>query len=143
MKRKICNSGGGMPLRAAVNVTPIIDVALVLVIILLVTAPMLALADLDVELPAAVTRGAEDEVKVNITLSKTGELAINEHIVGRENFGRSLGTLLSNPGNEDLLVVLRADTGVPYSSIRAVLGEARSAGARRLAIATLQRGGGE
>ena len=141
MKRKICSSG--IPLHAAINLTPIIDVALVLVIILLITAPMLALADLDVELPAAVTRDAEDEVKINITLSMDGEMAINEHIIGRERFGRTLKTLLSSGNNKNVLVVLRADTDVPYSSIQAILGEARAAGARRLAIATLQRGGGE
>jgi biopolymer transport protein TolR len=141
MKRR--NSGGDMPLRAAINVTPIIDVALVLVIILLITAPMLALSDLEITLPSAVTRGAEDEVKINVTLSRSGGLAVNERIVGREAFGRMLGGLLSNPGNEDVLVVLRADTDVPYSTIRTVLGEARAAGARRLAIATLQKGGDE
>jgi biopolymer transport protein TolR len=141
MKRK--KKTGGMPLRAAVNVTPIIDVALVLVIILLVTAPMLALADIDVTLPAAVTRGTEDAVKVNITLSSSGEMAINEKTIARQQFGRALENLLSSPGNEDVLIVLRADTEVPYSSIKAVLREARAAGAQRLAIATLQRGGGE
>ena len=141
MKRKI--NGGGMPLRAAINVTPIIDVALVLVIILLVTAPMLALSDIDVALPAAVTRGTEEAVKVNITLSNSGEMAINEQKVDRKKFVHTLEALLSNPGNEEVLVVLRADTEVPYSSIRAVLGEARAAGAERLAIATLQKGGGE
>ena len=52
-----------------VNVTPIIDVALVLVIILLVTAPMLSVADLPVDLPQARTREAEDERNVSITLS--------------------------------------------------------------------------
>ena len=46
-----------------VNVTPIIDVALVLVIILLVTAPMLSVADLPVNLPAAHTREAESAVR--------------------------------------------------------------------------------
>lgn len=132
-----------MPLRAAINVTPIIDVALVLVIILLITAPMLALSDLEVTLPAAVTRGAEDDVKINITLSRTGRIAINEHIVDRSAFRQALCGLLSNPGNEDVLVVLRADTEVPYEAIRKVLGEARDAGARRLAIATLQKGGSE
>ena len=141
MKRKICSSG--IPLRAAINLTPIIDVALVLVIILLITAPMLALADLDIDLPAAVTRDAEDELKINITLSMDGEMAINEHIIGRERFGRTLKMLLSSGNNKNVLVVLRADTDVPYSSIQAILGEARAAGARRLAIATLQRGGGE
>jgi len=141
MKRKICSSG--IPLHAAINLTPIIDVALVLVIILLITAPMLALADLDVELPAAVTRDTEDEVKINITLNMDGEMAINEHIIGRERFGGTLKALLSSGDNKNVLVVLRADTDVPYSSIQAILGEARAAGARRLAIATLQRGGGE
>jgi biopolymer transport protein ExbD len=141
MKRKICSNG--IPLRAAINLTPIIDVALVLVIILLITAPMLALADLDITLPAAVTRDAEDDLKINITLTDDGQVAINEHIIGRERFGQVLEGLLSSGDNKDVLVVLRADTEVPYSSIRMVLAEAKSAGARRLAIATLQRGGGE
>lgn len=126
---------------AKINVTPIIDVALVLVIILLITAPMLALADIDVNLPAAESRGAEEEVKINVTLSREGELAINEHIVGRRDFEPSLRSLLSGKDGRDILVVLRADTEVPYSTVKAVLGEARSAGAKRLAIATLQKGG--
>ena len=141
MKRKICSNS--IPLHAAINLTPIIDVALVLVIILLITAPMLALADLDITLPAAVTRDAEDDLKINITLTDDGQVAINEHIIGRERFGQVLEGLLSSGDNKDVLVVLRADTEVPYSSIRMVLAEAKSAGARRLAIATLQRGGGE
>ena len=49
------------PCMVKINVTPIIDVALVLVIILLVTAPILSVADLDIQLPTAHTRGAEDE----------------------------------------------------------------------------------
>ena len=130
-----------MPLRAVINVTPILDVALTLVIILLITAPMLALSDLEVDLPTAVTRGTEEDVKINVTLSRTGELAVNEQVVGRTAFGPTISGLLSRPGNEDVLVVLRADAEVPYEQVRTVLGEARSAGARRLAIATRQRGG--
>jgi biopolymer transport protein TolR len=139
MKR--ANRGGGMPLRAVINVTPIIDVALTLVIILLITAPMLALSDLEVDLPTAVTRGTEEDVKINVTLSRTGELAVNEQVVGRAAFGQALSDLLSRPGNDDVLVVLRADAEVPYAQIRTVLAQARDAGARRLAIATRQRGG--
>src|SRR5262245_62210609 len=55
------------------NMTPLIDVALVLVIILLVTAPMLSVADLPVQLPQAVTREAEDERNVSITLGARSE----------------------------------------------------------------------
>jgi len=132
-----------MPLRAAINVTPIIDVSLTLVIILLITAPMMAMADIDVTLPAAVSRGAEEVVKVTISMNETGELAINEHTVGESDFEPSLRALLSNPDNKDVLVVLRADREVPYSSIRSILAEARAAGALRLAIATLPKGGCE
>ena len=70
----------GAPCIVKINVTPIIDVALVLVIILLVTAPILSVADLDIQLPTAHTRGAEDDVRISVTLGSQGELAID---VGR------------------------------------------------------------
>jgi biopolymer transport protein ExbD len=125
-------------MNARINVTPIIDVALVLVIILLITAPMLSIADIEVNLPQAQTRGAEDEARVSITLSSNGELAINEDIVRQDMLGAALQSILSSTKDENLLVVLRADRDVPYELVRSILGEARAAGAKRLAIATYQ-----
>jgi len=122
-----------------VNVTPIIDVALVLVIILLVTAPMLSVADLPVDLPQARTREAEDERNVSITLSSTGALAIDEEVVSPELLRPALQARLARDGDEDVLVVVRADSGAPYSAVRALLEDARAAGAQRIAIATRQR----
>ncbi|HTK68276.1 MAG TPA: biopolymer transporter ExbD, partial [Candidatus Eisenbacteria bacterium] len=60
-----------------VNVVPIIDVSLVLVIILLVTAPLMSVADLPVDLPQARSRDSEDERNISITLSSTGALAVD------------------------------------------------------------------
>lgn len=122
-----------------VNVTPIIDVALVLVIILLVTAPLLSVADLPVDLPQARTREAEDERNVSITLSAGGAVAVDEEIVPRINLAPALRSRLSQGGNENVLVVVRADSGVPFRSIQEVLSDARTAGATRLAIATRQK----
>jgi biopolymer transport protein TolR len=122
-----------------VNVTPIIDVALVLVIILLVTAPLLSVADLPVDLPQARTREAEDERNVSITLSSTGRLAVDDKVVSGEDLDRYLRARLSQPGNEDVLVVVRADSGAPYSAVRRLLEQAKANGAKRLAIATRQR----
>ena len=122
-----------------VNVTPIIDVALVLVIILLVTAPMLAMSDLPVNLPAANTRESEDERNVCITLATNGAVALDEHEVTREVLGKALAARLAEPGNQDVLVVVRADSGLPYAEVRKVLEEARAAGARRLSLATRQK----
>jgi len=122
-----------------VNVTPIIDVALVLVIILLVTAPMLSVADLPVNLPAAHTREAEDERNVSVTLSEGGHVAVDEEVVDRADLRARLAARLKEPGNEGVLVVVRADSGAPYSAVRDLLADARAAGAKRLAIATRQK----
>jgi len=122
-----------------VNVTPIIDVALVLVIILLVTAPLLSVADLPVDLPQATTREAEDERNISITLGSHGELAVDETIVGREALTDMLRSRLGEEGNKDVLVVVRADSGAPYAEVRDLLEKARAAGAQRLAIATRQK----
>ena len=122
-----------------VNVTPIIDVALVLVIILLVTAPMLSVADLPVDLPAAHTREAESQRNVSVTLSSGGHVAVDEEVVERQALRGKLAAKLHKPGNEDVLVVVRADAGAPYAAVRELLADARAAGAKRLAIATRQK----
>src|SRR5690242_14153457 len=122
-----------------INVTPIIDVALVLVIILLVTAPMLSVTDLPVDLPQARTREAEDERNISITLSNDGELALDAERVAGPALRPRLSSRLAEAGNRNVLVVIRADSGVPYGQIRGLLADARAAGARRLAIATRQR----
>ena len=121
-----------------VNVTPIIDVALVLVIILLVTAPMLSVADLPVNLPAAHTREAENERNVSITLSSGGDVAVDDQVIERSQLRAVLAERLHRPGNQGVLVVVRADSGAPYATVRELLADARAAGAKRLAIATRQ-----
>jgi biopolymer transport protein ExbD len=122
-----------------VNVTPIIDVALVLVIILLVTAPLLSVADLPVDLPQARTREAEDERNVSITLSSTGALAVDDKIISAGDLSAYLRAKLTERQNQNVLVVVRADSGAPYEAVRHLLNQAKAAGATRIAIATRQR----
>jgi len=124
-----------------INVTPIIDVALVLVIILLVTAPLLSVADLPVNLPQARTREAEDERNVSVTLASDGSLAVDDDTVAPAELRARLAERLARPGDQNVLVVIRADSTTPYARVRALLDDARQAGARRLAIATRQSTG--
>lgn len=138
MRRRVAVSS---ELITRVNVTPIIDVALVLVIILLVTAPLLSVADVPVDLPQAQTREAEDERNISITLGTHGELAIDETRVASESLTELLRSRLGEEGNSSVLVVVRADSGAPYAEVRDVLEKARAAGAQRLAIATRQKAG--
>jgi biopolymer transport protein ExbD len=121
-----------------VNVTPIIDVALVLVIILLVTAPMMSVTDRSVNLPVARTREAEDQRNVSVTLTGDGHMALDKADIPPTELRDRLAAQLAEPGNDGVLVVVRADTVVPFQVVRQTLRDVRAAGAKRVAIATRQ-----
>lgn len=128
----------GQPMVARVIVTPIIDVALTLVVILLMTAPMLSIPDIDVDVPQARTRGIESESRVTITLGREGEIAVDADRVTPESFPSILASRLQ--GIEDnTLVVVRADRGVTYAQVSKVLEQVRDAGAQRMAVAARQK----
>ncbi|RLD00661.1 MAG: hypothetical protein DRI65_16250 [Chloroflexota bacterium] len=129
-----------MPAVARINVTPIIDVALVLVIILLITAPMMSVSSMEIDLPEAKTRSIEDEVRVSVTVDSNGRIAVDEDDVARNAFIGVLRQRIDNAKSDNILVVIRADAGTSYEFVHDILGEARSAGAKRIAIATRQRG---
>ena len=135
MKRRVAET----ELITKVNVTPIIDVALVLVIILLVTAPLMSVADLPVQLPEAVTREAEDERNVSITLGSDGRLAVDERAVRIEELRAAIAARITEGGNPEVLVVVRADSDASYDQVQELLTAAREAGAKRIAIATRQK----
>ncbi len=125
---------------ARINIIPIIGVALVLVLILLVTAPMLSVVDMGITLPPADTRGSEDEDRINITLGKDGELAIDDVVITNGTFALLLEHRLTDRERGDPLVVIRADADTPHEAVRGLLQDAREVGALRLAIATQQGG---
>jgi biopolymer transport protein TolR len=130
----------GAPCIVKINVTPIIDVALVLVIILLVTAPILSVADLDIQLPTAHTRGAEDDVRISVTLGSQGELAIDDKLVGMDSMAAAIRRRMEDSGSDKTLVVVRADAAATHGDIRALMREIKSTGASRVAVATNQTG---
>ena len=126
-----------------INVTPIIDVALVLVIILLITAPMLSVADLEVTLPAAVSRDNEETGFISITVSRSGEIAVDERVVpGAAMLAGAVQARIAERGEKKPYVVVRADAGLPHGLVRDVLDAARDGGAYRLGVATRQKTGG-
>jgi biopolymer transport protein ExbD len=119
-----------------INVTPIIDVALVLVIILMITAPMLAVPPLELELPPAKSKTLGNEPHVNVTLSRESRVAIDDEIMPRTMLRRELAAKFEKRDEEDRFLVVRADAGVEYAAVRALLEDARAAGATRIAVAT-------
>jgi len=128
---------------AKINLTPIIDVALVLVIILLITAPMLSVADLEVDLPSARSRDTESAAHISVTVSRAGEIAVDDVVVaGLEYLAPVLGERVGEAGADASYVVVRADAGLSHAFVREVLDVARNSGAGRIGVATRQKVGG-
>ncbi|MFQ5867585.1 MAG: ExbD/TolR family protein [bacterium] len=120
-----------------VNIAPVINVALVLVIILIITAPILSLPNIPVNLPKAVTIEAKER---NITLSygKNGKLAINTELVSWKDLVPKLKYRLRE--DKKALVIIRADKDIPYGEVEKILDlVVKKAGAKRIAVATQQR----
>ncbi|MBN2170243.1 MAG: biopolymer transporter ExbD [Candidatus Krumholzibacteriota bacterium] len=127
------------PLVTRINVTPIIDVALVLVIILLVTAPILAALDFGIDLPQARARNIDNERTLCVTMGRSGQLAIGEDAVARRDFIRRLRESLEESGGDNLLVVVRADAGSSHASVRELVQDIKEAGATRIGLGTRAR----
>jgi biopolymer transport protein ExbD len=130
------------PVFTRINVTPIIDVALVLVIILLITAPMITALNMEIDLPKAKTRSIEDEVRLSVTLGRDGELAVDDERVAPDKLLGVLAGKISESSNKNILIVVRADATISHGTVKQVINDARTAGAKRIAVATRQRGNG-
>ncbi|HYA80402.1 MAG TPA: TonB system transport protein ExbD [Methylocystis sp.] len=121
-----------------INVTPFIDVMLVLLIIFMVAAP-LATVDLPVDLPASNAAPHERPDKpVYVTIQADLALALGEAVVKRNDL---IGALDALGGDKSKRIYLRADSAVPYGEIMAVLERLRSGGYSRVALVALDAGG--
>lgn len=128
------------PLLTRINVTPIIDVALVLVIILLITTPMHTVTDLRVELPEARSHDAQKTAQISLTVTADGQIAVDEEVVADAvELTALLANRLQATGAEEMVVVVRADASLPHSVVRKVMAAARAGGATKLGIATRQK----
>jgi biopolymer transport protein TolR len=136
MKKPLVQSA---PLVTRINVTPIIDVALVLVIILLITAPMLSVADVDLELPAAHVRDDEQQSHLTITVGRDGTIAVDDRVLASaDEIPTVIAGRLAEQGDRKGIVVVRADAGLPHALVQDVMSRARRGGATRLGLATRQ-----
>ena len=120
---------------SGVNIIPVIDVSLVLLIILLATSPILNLPGFPVTLPKAVTSESKEK-NISISVSLKGDLAVNETTVNMATLGGALKKELA--GKKGFLVIIRADQGVAYGQVQQVMDVAKQVGAQRIAIATQQ-----
>ncbi len=122
---------------AGINVTPLVDVCLVLVIIFMVTAPLMSDPVIKVTLPKAHTHEGEERDKITITLGKGGQMALDEKIYKTIPDMRD-DLRLKLAQSDSKLVILRADEDALNGQLTDLMAEAKADGAQSLTIATEQ-----
>lgn len=120
-----------------INVTPLVDVCLVLVIIFMVTAPLFMQPVLKIDLPKAMTKEGEEKENVTITISADGRWALNEKEMRLEELSAPLAEKIRS--NRDKFVIIRADEGARHAWLLAAMKLSKENGAQSITIATEQK----
>ena len=124
---------GSKPI-SEINVTPLVDVVLVLLIIFMVTAPMLQMG-IDVNLPKIKAKTVDvTEEKVVLTVKAKEEIFINNYRATLSDLKTKLESIFAS--RIDREVFMRADDQVPYGFVVKVMAEVRKAGVDRLGMIT-------
>lgn len=118
-----------------INVTPFVDVMLVLLIIFMVTAPLMT-QGIDVKLPetAAPAIPSEKE-RLMVTVSKDRKVYIDDYSVDLESLGPKIAAIYQNQQGQQG-VFLRADESLPYGFVVRVMGTIREAGIDQIGMVT-------
>ena len=120
---------------ADINVTPLVDVMLVLLIIFMVTAPMMT-QGLDVDLPETTTKSLrQEENPIVVTIDRDGKISLDKFTVTQ----KVLLQELSKYGKDvkEKAIYLKADKVVPYGLVVSVMAEIKKAGFDKLGMITL------
>jgi len=121
-------------LMSEINVTPFVDVMLVLLIIFMVTAPMM-IQGVEVSLPEATSKPLPSEQEqLIVTIDKNNQVYINDFRVGVENLKEKLTHIVKNQKADE--IYLRADKTVAYGMVVYVMSEIKGAGIEKLGMIT-------
>ena len=116
---------------AEINIIPLVDVVLVLLIIFMVTAPLLQ-SGLEMELPKVSSTGIEISEGLVVDIYKDGSIQVGETPVTYD----ALDSALSDAGALSRPVYVRADANVPYGDVARVIGRIRESGVTNLGLVT-------
>jgi biopolymer transport protein ExbD len=115
-----------------INVTPLVDIVLVMLIIFMVTTSYIVNPSIKVDLPKAATGSDQAKTTLGLTLTKEGGLYLNGDKTDDDGLKRFIGTEL--PRNPELQAVIAADKVVPHGQVVHVIDVVKRAGVRKFAI---------
>jgi biopolymer transport protein TolR len=135
-------TGGGRrgrrraPVMAEINVTPMVDVMLVLLIIFMVAAPMLTVG-VPLDLPQTQAKSLEqDKTPLQLSVDIRGKIFINDTEVAMNELVPKLKAITDARGGMDERIFMRADKKADYGTVARVMGQLSGAGFKRLALVT-------
>jgi biopolymer transport protein ExbD len=117
---------------SGINVTPLVDVVLVLLIIFLITAPVIYQSAIKVKLPNAKTGETAEKSPLEFTLSKDGALSLGKETMDWAQLGPRLATL--GPNASEQTAVISADEATPHGTVVRLMDALRQAGINRFAL---------
>lgn len=112
-------------LQSDINVTPLVDVCLVLLIIFMIVLPSMV-NGVDVDLPRTTSTGSVDERVLPVTVKEDGSVYVNTLVIRRDEVRAALQSLRATDASRPIAV--RADKRVPYGDVVSVLADCRHAG---------------
>jgi biopolymer transport protein TolR len=113
-----------------INMTPLVDVMLVLVVIFIITAPLMA-SSVRLDLPRTeAAKPSDAPLSVTVVLDKAGQAFMDDKPASMEQLAQRLAQAAK--ANPDTEIQLRADAGVPYGRVVEVMGAAQKAGLNRI-----------
>jgi len=118
---------------AEINVTPFVDVVLVLLIIFLITAPMM-LGGIDVRVPKTETRNIQPEERLILTITRDRGVFLDNQPISLDRLTRVLTSMVRR--NAKASVFLKADESVAYGTVMKVLDVVKKAGVDRVGMVT-------
>lgn len=128
------SGGNDRGVMGEINVTPFVDVMLVLLVIFMVTAPMMVQGQ-NVELPRAEGMALKmDENQMILSVTQEGLYYINETPIAQEELESKLVAIAANNPNQQVFV--KADGKVPYERVAQLIGAAKKAGIPRVGLVT-------
>lgn len=119
-----------------INITPLTDVFLVLVIILLITAPLIQDSGLKVELPTSKSGDKTEQKNITVGIDSKGQYALNGNKITPENLLPELEKQAKATGQT--VLVVQADANAKQKDVVKVMDAARQAGLKKLVVATQQ-----
>lgn len=119
-------------LMSAINITPFVDVVLVLLVIFMITAPMLVKDILELKLPKTASGDGQATQTLGVAINKDGNILLNGNLADEEGLKQAVSQALAQ--NSEAQAIIAADIEVPYGKVVHVIDLLKTSGLNKFAV---------